>query len=249
MKIGIIGTGAIGGTIARKLASAGHDVKVANSKGVEGVAQFANDISATPTDLYGAVEDVEVVVLSIPFAAIATLPKDLFDAVPNDVVVVDTANYYPGVNHGAIDELEEGMVESLWTAKQIGRPVVKAFNMVLAHSLAHAGKAAGSKERLALLVAGDKAADKAKVMRLADDMGFDGVDNGALAESWSQQPNSPGYCCDYTADELRAVRRKSGATQESVFQNHKRFDAEFAALAGGDFSHENVIRLNREMNK
>ena len=249
MKIGIIGTGAIGGAIARKLASAGHEVKVANSKGVEGVKDFAREIGADPQDIRGVVHGVEVIVLSIPFASIVRLPKDLFSSVSDDVVIVDSNNYYPGVNHGVIQEIEDGMVESLWTAEQIGRPVIKAFNMLLAHSLANSGKPEGGERRLGMLVAGDDTIKKAKVMGLVGDMGFDAIDNGLLKDSWSQQPNSPGYCCDYTAEELNDIRSKSTATKESVFQNHKRFDAEFVALANGDFSHENVIRVNRELNK
>ena len=51
MKIGIIGTGNIGGTLARKSRAAGHDVRVANSRGVEGVKPFADEIGATAVDI------------------------------------------------------------------------------------------------------------------------------------------------------------------------------------------------------
>ncbi len=96
MKAGIIGTGNIGGTIARKLKGAGHDVRVANSRGLEGVRAFANEIGASAVDTRGAVEGVELIVISIPFPAVAELPKDLFDAVPQAAPVIDTGNYYPG---------------------------------------------------------------------------------------------------------------------------------------------------------
>jgi 8-hydroxy-5-deazaflavin:NADPH oxidoreductase len=79
MKIGIIGTGNIGGTLAHKLRTAGNDVCVANSRGVEGVKAFANEIGATPVDTRGAVEGVDLVVISIPFPVVAELPKDLFE--------------------------------------------------------------------------------------------------------------------------------------------------------------------------
>lgn len=94
MNIGVIGTGNIGGTLARKLNAAAHDVLVANSRGREGVRAFANEIGATAVDTRGAVEGVEVVVISIPFAAVAELPKDLFDTVPQDVPVIDTGNVF-----------------------------------------------------------------------------------------------------------------------------------------------------------
>jgi 8-hydroxy-5-deazaflavin:NADPH oxidoreductase len=86
MKIGIIGTGNIGGTLARKLSAAGHDVRVANSRGPEGVRAFADEIGATAVDTRGAVRDVDVIVISIPFPAVAQL-KDLFGTVPQHVPV------------------------------------------------------------------------------------------------------------------------------------------------------------------
>lgn len=73
MKIGIIGTGNIGGTIARKLRAAGHDIRVANSGGVSGVRAFADEIGAEPVDIRGAVDGADVVVLSIPLPALSTL--------------------------------------------------------------------------------------------------------------------------------------------------------------------------------
>jgi predicted dinucleotide-binding enzyme len=76
------------------LNAAGHDVLVANSRGREGVRAFANEIGATAVDTRGAVEGVDVVVISMPFAAVAELPKDLFDTVPQDVPVIDTGNVF-----------------------------------------------------------------------------------------------------------------------------------------------------------
>jgi len=108
MKIGIIGTGNIGGTLARKLSAAGHDVRVANSRGPEGVRAFADEIGATAVDTRGVVRDVDVIVISIPFPAVAELPKDLFDTVPQDVPVIDTGNYYPGLRDAPIPEIDAG---------------------------------------------------------------------------------------------------------------------------------------------
>jgi predicted dinucleotide-binding enzyme len=127
MKLGVIGTGNIGGTLARKLNAAGHDVLVANSRGREGVRAFANEIGATAVDTHGAAEGVDVVVLSIPFAAVAELPKDLFDTVPQDVPVIDTGNYYPGLRDRQTPEVDAGMPHSVWVSKQLGRPISKAF--------------------------------------------------------------------------------------------------------------------------
>src|SRR5437870_1157631 len=114
MKVGVIGTGNIGGTLARKLSAAGHDVRVANSRGLEGVRAFADEIGATAVDTRGAVEGADVIVISIPFPAVAELPKDLFNAVPEDVPVVDTGNYYPGMRDTQIAEIDAGMPQSVW---------------------------------------------------------------------------------------------------------------------------------------
>jgi len=73
MKIGIVGTGNIGATLSRKLSAAGHDLRVANSRGLEGVRAFANESSATAVDTRGAVNDVDLIVISIPFPTAAKL--------------------------------------------------------------------------------------------------------------------------------------------------------------------------------
>jgi 8-hydroxy-5-deazaflavin:NADPH oxidoreductase len=165
-KVGVIGTGNIGGTLARKLNVAGHDVLVANSRGREGVRAFANEIGATAVDFRGAVQGVDVIVLSIPFAAVAELPKDLFDTVPRDVPVIDTGNYYPGLRDPQIPEIDAGMPHSVWVSEQLPRPVIKAFNNILAHSLAELGLPEGSPGRLAIAVAGDDVRSKKSLWML-----------------------------------------------------------------------------------
>ena len=77
MKVGIIGTGNIGGTLARKLKTAGHEIRVANSRGQEGAQKFADKIGAEAVDVNGAVDGADVIFLSIPLPAMAELPKEL----------------------------------------------------------------------------------------------------------------------------------------------------------------------------
>ena len=91
--------------------------------GLEAVRPFADEIGASAVDTRGAVEGVDLIVISIPFPAVAELPKDLFDAVPQDVPVIDSGNYYPGLRDPHIPEIDAGMPHSLWVAKQLGRPV------------------------------------------------------------------------------------------------------------------------------
>ena len=134
----------------------------------------------------------QVVVVTIPEAKIRDLPKNLFAGVPPDVVVIDTGNYYPRERDGRIDEIEAGMPESRWVANQLGRPVVKAFNNMNYKKLLELGRPPGP-GRLALPVAGDDAREKQVVLQLVDELGFDGVDDGGLDDSWRQQPGTPVY--------------------------------------------------------
>ncbi|AGH37329.1 reductase [Bibersteinia trehalosi USDA-ARS-USMARC-188] len=248
MNIGIIGIGQIGGTIAQKLAQVGHTVKVANSKGIDSIADFAEKIGAIPADLHSVGVNIDVLILSIPTPAIANLPPSLWANLSPDTVIVDTGNYYPEFRDKPIREIDNGQPESLWVSDVVGRGVVKAFNMLLAHSLTHLGKTKGDPNRLAMWVAGDDESQKQLVMSLVDECGFEPLDAGDLANSWQQQPNSAGYCCDYTADELRQSRANSAQTPNGVHQNRAYAVGELPKLTGGDFSHNKVIKANRILN-
>lgn len=245
MKIGIIGTGNIGGTLARKLTAAGHDVRVANSRGLEGVKAFASEIGATAVDTRGAVKNVHLVVISISFSAVAELPKDLFDTVPQDIPVIDTGNYYPGLRDPQIPEIDAGMPHSVWVSKQLGRPVIKAFNNILAYSLAELGRPEGSPGRLAIAVAGDDLRSKQIVMNIVNETGFDPVDAGPLDESWRQEPGTPVYCCDYDAATTRkglaaAVKREAPKKLERFIGLYRQ--------RGGDVTHADLVAMNRSLN-
>lgn len=251
MEIGIIGTGEIGGTIARKLSKKGHRIRVANSRGVAAVAEFADSIGAVASDCYGAVEDASVVVLAMPFPAVAGLPGDLFDRAATDVVIIDAANYYPDVRDSRIAEIDAGMAESVWVSRQLGRPIFKAFNSVMFHALSELGRPEGSPDRLALPVAGDDERGKRIVMGLVNDMGFDPVDGGSLEESWRQQPSTPVYCCDYSAEKTTLALKmavKGGAEKIRDHQWREKYMRLFANKPSYADVHPSVIALNRSLN-
>ncbi|MCQ4291874.1 NAD(P)-binding domain-containing protein [Pseudomonas stutzeri] len=199
MDIGIIGAGEIGGSLTRRLSKLGHKVSVANSRGPDSLVELAAETGVTAVTVSEAARSGEIVFVAIPVWKIAELPKDLFDGVGPGVVVVDTGNYYPQERDGRIDEIEKGMTESRWVANQLGRPVVKALNTLYWRKLLNEGKPAGAPGRIALPVAGDDEADKAKLIRLFDELGFDGIDAGGLDESWRQQPGTPVYATDLDA--------------------------------------------------
>jgi predicted dinucleotide-binding enzyme len=210
MKIGIIGAGNIGGTLTRRFAALGHEVFVANSRGPETLTDLAAETGATPVTVEQAAQAGDVVIVTIPLRNISSLPSGLFAKTPNNVVVVDTGNYYPQQRDGRIDGIENGLTESRWVEKQLGRSVIKAFNNIYAEHLYKLGRPKGSPGRIALPVAGDDAAAKAVVLRLIDELGFDGVDAGGLDESWRQQPATPVYATDLGANGVRrALTRAS----------------------------------------
>jgi 8-hydroxy-5-deazaflavin:NADPH oxidoreductase len=200
VKIGILGVGHIGKTLARQLGAAGHDVKVANSRGPDTIEADVLASGARAVLAAEAVSDVEVLILSMPLNRIPQVAPLIAD-LPDDVVVIDTSNYYP-MRDGRVEAVESGQVESVWVAEQLGRPVVKAWNAIGSDSFARKGKPAGSPDRIAIPVAADDEGARKMAMALVEDTGFDAYDAGTIAESWRQQPGAPCYCTDLARDEM-----------------------------------------------
>ena len=206
MNIGIIGAGNIGSALAYRLVDLGHEVVISNSRGPETLGDVVADTGATAVITADAARGRDLVVITIPECRVPDLPDDLFDGVPDDVVVVDTNNYYPRNRDGRIDAIENGMTESRWVADRLGRPgIVKAFNNIHAARLRGDGRPAGDPERIALPYAGDDAGAKRTVAALIDALGFDPVDAGSLDDSWRQQPGAPCYGTDLGETDIRAA--------------------------------------------
>jgi 8-hydroxy-5-deazaflavin:NADPH oxidoreductase len=203
MRVGVIGAGSMGRILARHLATLGHQVSIANSRGPESLTAVAAEVGATPVSVVDAAKAGELVIIAIPTKAVADLPRALFANVPGSVIVIDIGNYHPELRDGHIDVIDRGMLDSQWVAQQIGRPVIKAFNNIFAKSLLEKGLPRGTKGRIALSVAGDSSDAKAAVLRLVDELGFDPVDGGDLDNSWRQQPGTPAYCQDLETAALR----------------------------------------------
>ena len=139
MRIGIIGAGQIGGTLTRRLTALGHKVSVAHSRGPKSLAGLAAETGAKAVSVEEAARSGEVVVVTIPEKNILQLPRNLFEGVAREVVVVDTGNYYPRQRDGRIGGIEDGLTESRWVEKQLGRRVIKAFNNIYAELLLKRG--------------------------------------------------------------------------------------------------------------
>jgi predicted dinucleotide-binding enzyme len=218
MKIGIIGAGAMGRILACHLTQRNHRVSIANSRGPKSLTEFATEIGAVPVSVADAARAGEIVILAIPTKAVPDLPKTLFANVPSNVIIIDIGNYHPELRDGRIEAIEQGMPDSQWVAQQIGRPVIKAFNNIYAQSLLENGTPKGTKGRIALPVAGDPPDAKATVLRLVDELGFDPVDGGDLANSWRQQTGAPAYCQNLDAEALKHALAQADRTRIAEYR-------------------------------
>lgn len=199
LKIGVIGAGNIGATVARLLAGVGHEVVISNSRGLESLEELVATLG--PNVRAGTVEEAadfgEVVVEAIPFGRYGTLPAERLAG----KIVVDAANYYPG-RDGEIEL--GGLTHSEFIARHLsGARVVKAFNTMYYETLRAQGRAAGE-ERLVLFLAGDDAEAKAVVSRLIEEIGFAPVDTGPLREGGHrQEPGTAIYNVPMTVEQAR----------------------------------------------
>lgn len=205
MHIGIVGSGSTGSTVARLAVDAGHEVTLSNRRGPESLAPLVEELG--PQAHAGTVEEAagsgDLVVVSVPFGVIGTLPAPAFEG----RVVIDASNYYPD-RDGHVAELDNDETTSseLLAAHLPGATVVKAFNTMYYKYLADGGGPDRPRDaRLALFVAGDDAAAKALVGDLIEAVGFVSVDTGGLADGGRlQQPGGPIYAKLMTEGEARA---------------------------------------------
>ncbi|MGA9858364.1 MAG: NADPH-dependent F420 reductase [Solirubrobacteraceae bacterium] len=204
MQIGIIGAGRIGQAAATRLVAAGHEVTIANSRGPQTLAELVASLGAgvRAGTAAQAAESGDVVLVAVPLHAIGELPA----AELVGRIVIDANNYYPD-RDGRIAELDAGDTGSseMLAAALPGARVVKAFNTIYYERLAHENRPAGSPDRLAIPLAGDDPEAKRIVAGLINDMGFDPVDAGSLADGRNQQPGTPVYNQPVGADGVRAA--------------------------------------------
>lgn len=238
-----MGVGHIGATVARKLAAAGYDVKVANSRGPASLKAFADEIGARAVTVDDVVTDVDAIVLSIPMARLPEI-AGLMATVPAHVAVLDTSNYYP-MRDDKIAALDDGQVESLWVSERIGRTVVKAWNAVLWGSFSDKGLPAGSPGRIAIPVASNDPAAKKIGMELVEATGFDAIDVGSLEDSWRFQPGNPAFCTDLSAEDLRRALPMA----DSTLAPRRRDIGIDAIMAFGPHESEDILHLYRALTK
>ncbi|SDQ37716.1 NADPH-dependent F420 reductase [Quadrisphaera sp. DSM 44207] len=202
MRIGIIGSGAVGSALLRRARAAKLAAAVANSRGPSSLARLGAQAGAAAGTVEEVAEVADMVVLAVPFGAVRDLPARAFDG----RVVIDATNHLPE-RDGPAPEVEGGTTASslLVAAHLSGARVVKAFNTLPAEQLERGARPAEDPERLGVPVAADDEDAKALVSRLVDRLGFTPVDGGTLADSEDQEPGTPVFGAVATADEVRTL--------------------------------------------
>jgi 8-hydroxy-5-deazaflavin:NADPH oxidoreductase len=196
--IGFIGSGHIGGTVARLAVDAGHDVVLSNSRGPETLQELTAELGphARAATAEEAATTGDIVVVTIPLKNVDQVPTGPL----RGKVVIDTCNYYPQ-RDGQIAELDDGSMTSSELVQRLlpGSRVVKAFNNIQFSHLGSLQRPHGDPGRSVLAIAGDDADAKAAVSVFLDSLGYDALDAGPLAESWRFEPDTPAYGAPYLA--------------------------------------------------
>ncbi|WUX02916.1 NAD(P)-binding domain-containing protein (plasmid) [Streptomyces sp. NBC_01450] len=194
--IGLIGSGLIGGTVARLAVAAGHDVVLSNRRGPETLAGLVAELgtharAATPSE---AAAEGDIVIVTIPLHAYRTVPAEPL----HGKVVIDTNNYYPE-RDGRISDLdaEATTTSELLQAQLPASHIVKALNNIFYIHLRKLARPNGDPERSALAIAGDDADAKKTVAAFLDSIGYDVLDAGPLAEGWRFQRDTAAYSEPY----------------------------------------------------
>ncbi|WP_281285524.1 NADPH-dependent F420 reductase [Acetobacter nitrogenifigens] len=241
MQIAIIGAGHVGSALAGTLTKAGYRVAVANSRGKESLSDFTRRTGALACDMAGIAMGADILIIAIPLCHVPNLPASVLAHLAAHAVVVDANNYYPA-RDGRIAAIDAGQVESDWVANQFGRPVIKAFNNIIADHLAHRGGSAGIAGRIALPVSGDDPESRRTIMTIVDAIGFTPFDAGTIAESWRQQPGQPAYCTDPTIDELRDLLHR--ADRQAAIRNRDK-SVRLMAKLPSDYPSDQLVRVAR----
>jgi 8-hydroxy-5-deazaflavin:NADPH oxidoreductase len=203
MRIGVVGAGMIGSTVARLWVDAGHEVRLASRHPaalqplIERLGPRAS--AGTPSD---AAAFGEVVMLTVPLAAIPDLARDLAPLVTGKVVL-DTGNAYEGRDREAAREAvrHPGGSAGWAAAKFPGARWVKAFNTVYFKVLEREAHREG--DRVGIPLAGDDRQALDIAARLVGDAGFDPVIIGPLARGREFEPGTPPYNTGMSGRDLR----------------------------------------------
>jgi hypothetical protein len=200
MRIGIIGSGNIGSVAAELFVTAGHEVAISNSRGLDSLTGLVEELgpNASAATVEEAARFGPVVLEAIPYGAHESLPAGALAG----RTVISAANYYPD-RDGEIDLGGRSQTE-LVAAHLAESAVVKAFNTMHYETLRTEGRPdAPLEERLTLFLAGDDPEARATVAELIEVVGFAPLEVGSLAEGRLMEPGSAIYNEPMTLPEAR----------------------------------------------
>jgi 8-hydroxy-5-deazaflavin:NADPH oxidoreductase len=201
VRLGIVGAGKLGTTLARAAVAAGYDVAMSASGPPDDIALtvevLAPGARAATTD--EVVRHADIIVLAVPTHRFRELPPDLFAG----KVLVDAMNYWEPVD-GDDPELSTAGAGTSTVVQERFRSarVVKSLNQLGYHELTENPRPKGAPDRIAIGAAGNDRLAVRRVMRLVDRLGFDPVDVGPLENGLVLEPDGSPFAVTYTADEL-----------------------------------------------
>ena len=201
LRLGIVGAGKLGTTLARAAIAAGYDVAMSASGPPDDIALTVDVLAAgaRAATTEEVVRHADIVVLAIPTHRFRELARDLFAG----KILIDAMNYWEPVD-GEDPELAAAVEGTSMTvqARFPSARVVKSLNQLGYHELEENRRPKGASDRIALGAAGDDRLAVREVMRLVDRLGFDPVDVGPLANGVALEPDGSPVAVTYSAEEL-----------------------------------------------
>jgi predicted dinucleotide-binding enzyme len=210
-RLGIVGAGRVGTTIARAAIAAGYDVAISGSGAADRIALIVEVLApgarAVSTD--EVVRHADLIVLAVPMHRFRELPRDLFA----DKILIDAMNYWEEID-GVDPELAAAaggtsVVVHEWFPSA---RVVKSLNHITYYKFDAGRRPHGAPGRIAIAAAGDDRAAVAAVMQLIDRLGFDAVDAGPLEAGLALEPNGSVFGVSYSADDLSNLLRPTASS-------------------------------------
>jgi predicted dinucleotide-binding enzyme len=200
-RLGIVGAGKFGTTLARAAITTGYDVAISGSGAAEDIALTVEVLApgARVATTGEVVRHADMIVLAVPTRRFRELPHDLFAG----KILIDAMNYWQPVD-GDDPELA-GAPEGTSVVVQARFPsarVVKSLNQLGYHQLEENQRPSGAHDRIAIGAAGDDQLAVRKVMQVLDQLGFDPVDAGPLKNGVALEPDGSPIATTYSADEL-----------------------------------------------
>jgi len=204
LRLGIVGAGRLGTTVARAAIAAGYDVAMSGSGAAERIALVVDVLApgarAVSTD--EVVRHADVIVLAVPTHRFRELDRDLFAG----KILVDAMNYWEPID-GVDDELAHarGGTSAVVERQFPSARVVKSLNQLGYHELEDARRPRDAPGRVAIAAAGNDREAVVAVLQLIDRLGFDAVDAGPLEAGLALQPDGPAFGVAHSADELSSL--------------------------------------------